>query len=590
MRGAFALSVLCAAAALSAQTMTGRLAGRVVTADAASAPVRNAIVTLSAPELSAPKSTLTDDGGRFVFGNLPAGRFTITASKVTYVTTAFGAKRPGRPGTAMPLAAGQQIDDLPVRLARAAVITGRVADPLGQPVSSIQVMALQVEPAGGGASALPASGPFVTDDRGVYRIYGLDPGTYVVTVVPRVDAIGEMAVMSRAQIDATFAMLRSRTTRAPGTAPPAPTAPPAAPGFVYAPVYFPGTPVFADAQPIVLAPGEERNADIRFEPLRAGSVDGAITTADGSAPPAVTLSLTPGGPNVSQGPGTRPVLAVPPGADGRFRYTNVAPGAYVLTARTATSAAPATPRFATETITVNGDVSGIALTMATMPLVKGRVAFDGASIPRPPDLSTIRLQLTLPEVVPGRRITGRGGVLGTPTAGVAVLRPDGTFEFGPMVPGTYRLAVLVPGASPGRGWWARSAIVGGKDILDTFITLAPGATEIVQGTLSDRHSELAGTLQTPAGQPATDFFVIVFPTDRLLWKPTMRRLQSTRPGADGVFVFSDLPAGEYFLAALTDVDQEEWQDVAFLGQAVGGAVKVTVDDGQRTIESLQIGR
>src|SRR5262245_27425736 len=124
MRAAIALVALFAVSAVAPQTTTGRLAGRVVTMDAASEPVRNAIVTLSAAELSQSKSTLTDEAGRFAFGNLPAGRFTITASKAAYVTTAYAAKRPGRPGIAIPLAAGQQIGELTVRLARGAVITG----------------------------------------------------------------------------------------------------------------------------------------------------------------------------------------------------------------------------------------------------------------------------------------------------------------------------------------------------------------------------------------------------------------------------------------------------------------------------------
>jgi hypothetical protein len=120
--------------------------------------------------------------------------------------------------------------------------------------------------------------------------------------------------------------------------------------------------------------------------------------------------------------------------------------------------------------------------------------------------------------------------------------------------------------------------------------LAPGVSiSDAVVTLSDRHAELAGTLQTPSGQPANDDFIIAFPTDRSLWTGSMRRLQATRPGADGTFSLRDLPAGDYFVAALVDIDEDEWKDAAFLSQVISGAVKVTVVDGQQTMQPLRIG-
>ena len=132
-------------------------------------------------------------------------------------------------------------------------------------------------------------------------------------------------------------------------------------------------------------------------------------------------------------------------------------------------------------------------------------------------------------------------------------------------------------------------MIGNQDVLDSLVTLAPGMTSAdALVTFSDRHSELSGTLQTPAGQPADGFFVIVFPSDRALWLPTMRRLQSARPGTDGAFSFRDLPAGQYYLAALTDIDQEEWADAAFLSQVLSAAVRVNVIEGQQTVQALRI--
>jgi uncharacterized protein (DUF2141 family) len=558
----------------------GRLAGRVVTMDAAAEPVRNAIVTVSAPELSPPRSTITDDDGRFTFANLPAGRFTITASKAAHVTTAYGAKRPARPGIPVPLADGQQLTGLTVRLARGAVITGRVTNRAGQPVSMVQVVAVRAELANGpGGTARGTGDVFVTDDRGAYRIYGLEPGTYLVAALSNSTALGDLEATSAAEVDAALAALRSRATAAPAalraSAPPPPVT------YVMPAFFAPGTASAADAQRITLAIGEERDGtDVTVEPLRAGIVEGVLNTTDGSAAANVLVSLVRIGPPLPTGPGPRPDLLARTAADGRFKLPAAAPGQYVITAQ-------APPRYVSETLTVAGDVQ-VALTLAPMPAFKGRLAFDRTTLPLPDDVTKVRLQLALPTTaaMPGNAGVGRGSAV---SPGFAFVKPDGTFEFAPMAPGTYRLMVTVPGAAPGVGWWPRSTVVAGKDVLDVMVDLRANMSDAVL-TLSDRHTELSGSIAAPSGQPVSDLFVIVFPTDRALWLRQGRRLQLTRPGTDGRFVFRDLPPGEYFLAALSDVDQDEWQDEAFLSQVTAaGAARIALAEGQSRVQDLKIG-
>jgi hypothetical protein len=223
-----------------------------------------------------------------------------------------------------------------------------------------------------------------------------------------------------------------------------------------------------------------------------------------------------------------------------------------------------------------------------MPAFKGRVAFDRTVLPLPADLTKIRLQLAPPgaPALAGSVGVGRGGAV---SPGFAFVKADGTFEFAPMAPGTYRLSVTVPGAAPGSGWWPRSAIAGGKDVLDVLVELRGNAGDAVL-TLSDRHTELSGSIAAPSGRPVSDLFVIVFPADRALWLRYGRRLQLTRPGTDGGFMFRDLPPGEYFLAALADVDQDEWQDSAFLSQVIAaGAARIELAEGQARVQDLRIG-
>jgi hypothetical protein len=162
---------------------TGEISG-VVQLGGSGSPVRRARVMLSGTELGGSRTAITDDQGRFSFQLLPAGQFTMTAVKAGYIDMAYGAKRPGRPGTPIRLAEGQRIDRLSIVMPRGGVITGVVIDENGEPSPGTQVRALRYV-LRTGERTLVFAGQDQTDDRGTYRIFGLQPGEYVLSAVPR---------------------------------------------------------------------------------------------------------------------------------------------------------------------------------------------------------------------------------------------------------------------------------------------------------------------------------------------------------------------------------------------------------------------
>src|SRR4030095_12715047 len=124
-------------------------------------------------------------------------------------------------------------------------------------------------------------------------------------------------------------------------------------------------------------------------------------------------------------------------------------------------------------------------------------------------------------------------------------------------------------------------IVNGRDRLDAPIEVKLGTTLAnVAVTIAQRHTELAGTLQSATGIPAPEYYVVVFPADRSLWTAGSRRSRSPRPAADRAFSLGDLPPGAYLLAALADVEPDEWQRMEFLQELVPAAVKVTLGEGE----------
>jgi hypothetical protein len=146
-------------------------------------PLRRARVNLTAPELRGGRTTMTGDQGEYTFSALPAGRYTITASKPSYIDTRFGAKKPGRPGTPVQLAAGGKVERANIALPKGGVITGVVVDDAGEPAPRTQVRVMKYIMSTG-EKTLQQAGSDQTDDRGMYRIYGLQPGDYLVSAVP----------------------------------------------------------------------------------------------------------------------------------------------------------------------------------------------------------------------------------------------------------------------------------------------------------------------------------------------------------------------------------------------------------------------
>jgi hypothetical protein len=92
-----------------------------------------------------------------------------------------------------------------------------------------------------------------------------------------------------------------------------------------------------------------------------------------------------------------------------------------------------------------------------------------------------------------------------------------------------------------------------------------------------------------AGRVTPNFPIIVFSTDRSYWTLGSRRVQQARPASDGKFKVTGLPAGEYFVCAVTAVERTEVYDPAFLEQLVGVSFKITIADGEKKTQDLKLG-
>ena len=590
---------------------SGEIAGVVRSADSPPQPIRRAIVSVTGAPLRGARSVLTDDNGRFVIARLPAGTFTVTARKAAHLEAVHGASRPGRDGSPVALADGQRAE-IALTMFKGAVIAGVLRDERGEPLAGVPVTA--IDPRGSpGAGMLAQNRQGVTDDRGAYRLYGLAPGAYLVAAAPMAGR-GAIASRSADELDALLTQLAQRDSAALPAGGPA-RVPPARP-VGYAPVYFPGTPLHTDAEPIRLQAGEER-AGVSFTVTHVpvASIEGTVT---GASPDVATIELTiiTPAPRSSPFPGLLSASITPPNAQGEFAYRHLPPGPYRIVARArpkGEASTVATPRmggragggavsigpgsgqqyigeqlWGVADVEMRGqDIRGLALPLQPGGSIAGRVVFDGRSAAPPDDLSGIRVSVSQ---IGGTYMSSAAGLVsGNALLSVAAgpVASDGTFRITGIGPAQYSLAVQLPQEM--RSIWSPvSAIVDGRDLLDELIEGPAIQHAGVVVTLSDRPTGLIGALTSAAGAPVNEYFVVAFSTDRRHWRAGSRRVASARPATDGRFTLAGLPAGEYHVAALVDLIEADLLDAAYLAGIAPAALRLTIAAGEMTVQDLRV--
>lgn len=566
---------------------TAAIGGRVVTADPDALPVRRAIVQLSGGA-GQRLMTVSDDEGRFRLADLPAGRFTLTASKPAFVTTYHGARNPNRgPGAPIVLAAGEQKLDLIIPLVRGGVLTGTVRDATGQPMVNARVTVMDMRPINGVIAPRPVTGGLgtATDDRGQYRIYGLPAGSFIV-------AAGTPLGMRLAARPTTNAEVQWARQTAGGAASSAGAAAPAREQERMAvSIYYPGTPDVDHAGRVELGAGEVREGiDITMQMVPAARIEGIILQADGRPAANAMVTVVRPGSNI-----ILDMLGMTSRTDneGRFVVPSLSPGPYTLFVRGASATGrrgspargagggPVRPGevamdlWATQDVDIDGtDLTDLQLTLQPGLAVGGHIVFDGDG--PAPDPTRIRIS-----IIPSVRE-------GAPSLGVTAQTPDadGTFALQGVPPGAYRLNVIFPGTN--QSWVARAAMSGGQDLLDGFDLRAGDDRADIVVTFTDKVTEVAGTIFDVDGRPTADYMVLVFPVDRTHWSYPSRRTRQSRPDSDGEFRIAGLPPGDYFLAALTDLDGVDLGDIEFLEALSEASIRLSLAEGEKKRQDVKL--
>ncbi len=338
----FCLFLLCFSscfASLTVRAQTGVITGRVVNEEGAGMPnvtvLLNPIAADRRPATGGSTNrTATDIDGNFKFTGLAQHVYSVNAiSAKGYVSWSIPVDE-RQDGVYHRIGA-----NVTITMIKGGAITGRVTNQIGEPLIGVQVNATITRDADGNPVRGDGGRPRFTDDRGLYRIYGLSPGTYVVS---------------------------TRNTM---------TGPFPSPYDLDAPTYHPSGPRETAAEVTVTIGGESSGIDIRYRGDPGHVVSGSVTGAGEPSSPYGRINVTLSNATTGVFLGNSNPLRSNYGPAG-FAIYGVSDGEYEIAARRFSINNEETFSTPRRIVVKGADVGGIELKLLPMASIAGKFALE----------------------------------------------------------------------------------------------------------------------------------------------------------------------------------------------------------------------
>jgi hypothetical protein len=470
--------------------------------DAASGDaVRKAVVTITwqgTPRAWA--TTRTDGSGRFRFEGLPVGKFDLRAAKAGIGTAVYGGKGVQELGEFVTLADGETREEVTLRFIHSGSIAGRVLDPGGDPIVGANVMMMRYV-RNLGERILVNFRSASTNDRGEYRMTGVDAGQYYLVTDPFRGGIGP------------FRANRPET---------------------YARQFYGGARESKDANPVILKGGESLTGfdfHLTVEPLV--KVRGQITgVPELPAPPqpdarvqrmkvdgaisVTVIQLEEGQQRGRWGIGSQ-------GPDYKFEFGEMQAGRYRLEA-----SVQGKDRMyaASQEVEVREGIGDVMLNLAPAMDLKGQLRIEGQGGP----------PLNSFNVVLARR--GLGGQGSSARVGT-----DGSFTLAHVPPGELGLNVTqMP-----RGAFLKSASWGDKDVRFSWLEVGSKTDAALNIVISMNSARVEGDVDA-AGADSTRAGILLAPIGAM--HNLARFYYGVAADGNGKFKLEGIAPGKYKIFAL----------------------------------------
>ncbi|HKO99421.1 MAG TPA: carboxypeptidase regulatory-like domain-containing protein [Pyrinomonadaceae bacterium] len=542
----FPLSILAIASVivLSSPASTGQtvvadlpasISGRVTVGGKSAAGIR-VVATISEPlnKRIAGKAT-TDQEGNYRITGLQPGRYTVTPVARAYVRLARGGG-PDHSSRPLNVSAGDEISKIDFNLGRGGVITGRITDPEGSPIiaESVQLHPIDTQ------YQAPNQPVFfnranATDDRGIYRVYGLPPGTYKVSV-------GQPKPESSSNIYQS--------------------------GSKYVQTFYPGVLEEAKATIIEIKEGSEvKDVDIRASKgARGFSVTGRVVDASNKPAPNIFVGYS-AVEDAKPGTGSMNFSPSATDANGKFTIDGLPPGQYVafsLGMGMENSSYSEPVKFEI----TEGDVSGIEIKLSRGATVSGVAIIENN---QDPAVAAV-LQTVTVYAFGEQKPTG-----GVPTFARSTIKSDGSFKFTGLAPGKVRISMMgfptpPKGLSLTRVEHAGVAqrvieVASGADVSDVRLVFAYGG------------GSLRGTVKVSGGTADGATFIVLLNQGLTEEGGNKRTIEVD---SRGHFFADDIPAGTYEVVLYGKVGENDIPGLSALKQTV------TIIKGQETQLTLNV--
>jgi len=364
----------------------------------------------------------------------------------------------------------------------------------------------------------------LTDDRGVYRMYGLLPGTYIVSAGGMTRFFGPFGTAAHDQDVPTYAPSATRDT----------------------------------AQEVVVRSGDEATADIQYRGEPGHAISGTVLGF-----PPVQGGMSSGATVNLMDVKTRTMLMGAQAAsfnDHVFVFYGLPDGEYELVAQQFSQTRDVRASEPKRIKVQGADISGVNLTMVPLPAITGRVILDSSS---PADCVKRRataFQETVVSVRRQKRPT-KSGASEEPLANAVPLSsleqsaeavPDakGDFILRNLRAGTYRLNVQLPSAA----WYFRSVTLGPTTKATDWKVISDGVTvkqtvSALTVTISEGAAGLRGRITVAEGQRLPSRTIVYLVPAEKENATNLLRYFEARVESDGAFNIRNVVPGDYLIHA-----------------------------------------
>jgi hypothetical protein len=481
---------------------TAQISGTVRNA-ADDTPLARARVAAVSPGLPDPRVVITGADGKYTISDLPAGAYTVTATRSGFAPFTYGQARTIT-GIPVNVTSGQQVTGIDLPLVAGGVIVGRILDEDGAPFAGATVDAL-VARFQGGNDMLFSVASATTDDRGEFRLFGLAPGSYYVSA-------GDPAF---AAVSTPKGVLH------------------------YSPTYYPGTTQADQARTVPVGAGDPPRVEFKLQLVPPARISGTLVPYNARQLINGAIIMSP-----LEGEGVPMVAPEDPQLfpDGRFVFNGVAPGRYQILARGQTDP-DAAALFAVYSIEVLGDdVDGISMTLRPGAILDGVVVVDSPRGSKPPDLTEMRVRAPLVD----------GNTFGDSLTGS--VQANGSYVLRGIMKGDHQ--IVVDGLMP--PWVLKTVLYRGSDITDLQLPIE-GNEQLhdVRIVITDVAAVVSGVVENARRTPVANTGVLVCPKVPVFWVRTSRRMRVAFTDQQGRWSVAGLPPGEYFAVAAPFVDESD---------------------------------